>query len=130
MPHYGGMAPDGKNAYTAGNQPKIFHDHLTESIKKCFDAYGKQTYTEFLNEPEENPAWYPMWSFESAATEATDYGKVSKKISDLKHKYMPLMVMSDDFEKTWEEYTTEYNKADPQIYFDALTDEVHRRCGV
>jgi len=130
MPHYGGMAPDGKNAYTAGNQPKIFHDHLAESIKKCFDAYGKQTYTDFLNEPEENPAWYPMWSFESAATEATDYGKVSKKINDLKHKYMPLMVMSDDFEKTWEEYTTEYNKADPQIYFDALTDEVHRRCGI
>ena len=129
MPHYGGMAPDGKNAYTATNQPNIFHDHLAPSIQKCFDAYGKQTYTEFLNTPPENPAWYPMWSFESAATEATDYGKVSKSISDIKHKYMPLMVMSDDFEATWEEYNNAYNALNPQIYFDALTAEVHRRCG-
>jgi len=129
MPHYGGMAPDGKNAYTSTNQPNIFHDHLDPAIRKCFDAYGKQTYTEFLNPPEENPAWYPMWSFESAATEATEYGKVSKQLSDIKHKYMPLLVMSNDFEATWEEYTTEYNKAKPQIYFDALTEEVHRRCG-
>lgn len=129
MPHYGGMAPDGKNAYTSTNQPNIFHDHLAPAIQKCFDAYGKQTYTEFLNPPEENPAWYPMWSFESSVTEATEYGEVSKRISDIKHKYMPMMVMSDDFEKTWQEYKTEYNKANPQIYFDALTAEVHRRCG-
>ncbi len=129
MPHYGGMAPDGKNAYTSTNQPNIFHDHLAPAIQKCFDAYGKQTYTEFLNPPEENPAWYPMWSFESSVTEATEYGEVSKRISDIKHKYMPMMVMSDDFEKTWQEYNTEYNKANPQIYFDALTAEVHRRCG-
>ena len=70
-----------------------------------------------------------MWSFESSVTEATDYGEVSKRISDVKHKYMPLMVMSDDFEATWEEYNNAYNALNPQIYFDALTAEVHRRCG-
>ena len=96
----------------------------------CFDAYGKQTYSDFLNTPSENPPWYPMWSFESSATKETEYGKVSSMLSDLKHKYMPLMVMSDDFENTWEEYKNAYNKAEPQIYFDALTDEVHRRCGI
>ena len=129
MPHYGGMAPDGINAYAPGNQPKIFHDHLAPAIQKCFDAYGKQTYREFLNTPQDNPAWYPMWSFESATTDSTDYGKVSAHINEIKRKYMPQLVMSEDFEKTWEEYTTAYNAADPQIYFDALTVEVHRRCG-
>jgi putative aldouronate transport system substrate-binding protein len=39
------------------------------------------------------------------------------------------MVMSDDFEATWEEYNNAYNALNPQIYFDALTAEVHRRCG-
>ena len=129
MPHFGGMAPDGKNAYTVENQPNIFHDHLDPVIRKCFDAYGKQTYADFLNTPAENPDWYPMWSFESSATDAKEYGKVVRKLSELKRKYMPMMVMSEDFEKTWEEYSTEYNNANPQIYFDALTDEVHRRCG-
>jgi putative aldouronate transport system substrate-binding protein len=130
MPHYGGMAPDGINAYTVTNQPKIFHDHLDPVIQKCFDAYGKQTYTEFLNAPGKNPDWYPMWSFESSVTDSTDYGKVSKAINSIKRKHMPLMVMSKDFEKAWNEYTTEYNKANPQVYFDALTAEVHRRCDV
>ncbi|MDO4862657.1 MAG: extracellular solute-binding protein [Ruminococcus sp.] len=130
MPHYGGMAPDGINAYTASSQPKIFHDHLAPAIQKCFDAYGKQTYNDFLNTPQENPDWYPMWSFESSVTDATEYGKVSKAINNVKRKYMPMMVMSDDFESTWEEYNTEYNAVNPQVYFDALTDEVHRRCGL
>ena len=71
-----------------------------------------------------------MWSFESSVTEATEYGKVSKKINNIKHRYMPLLVMSDDFESTWDEYTTEYNKVEPQIYFDELTAEVRRRVGV
>ena len=130
MPRLGGMAPDNKNAYISDNQPNIFHDHLAEPIQKCFDAYGKQTYTDFLNPAPENPPWYPMWSFESSVTEATEYGKVSKKINNIKHRYMPLLVMSDDFESTWDEYTTEYNKVEPQIYFDELTAEVRRRVGV
>ena len=129
MPHYGGMAPDGKNAYTSTNQPNIFHDHLAPAIQKCFDAYGKQTYTEFLNPPEENPAWYPMWSFSNSVTDETDYGKVMKQIDGTKRKYLPLLVMSDNFEKTWDEYVTEYGKIDSQKYFDELTAEVHRRCG-
>ena len=130
MPRYGGKAPDGKNAYTSTNQPNIFHDHLPDPVRKCFDAYGNQTYTDFLNPAPENPKWYPMWSFESSVTDATEYGRVSKKINEVKHKYMPLMVMSDDFEKTWDEYNKAYNQVEPQIYFDELTAEVRRRCGV
>ena len=48
----------------------------------------------------------------------------------MKHKYMPLMVMSNDFEKTWNEYYEAYNKTDPQVYFDELTAEVRRRCNL
>ncbi|MBR1823433.1 MAG: sugar ABC transporter substrate-binding protein, partial [Ruminococcus sp.] len=128
MPYFVGMAHDGINAYTSSNQPNIFYDHLNDTIKECFDAYGVRTYTEKLNPAPENPKWYPMWSFSNAVTDETDYGKVMKQLDAVKHKYMPLMVMSDDFEKTWKEYTTEYNKADPQVYFDELTAEVHRRC--
>ncbi|MBQ6181729.1 MAG: sugar ABC transporter substrate-binding protein [Ruminococcus sp.] len=128
MPRYLGMAPDGINAYTSTNQPIIFYDRLDPVIKKCFDAYGAKTYTDFLNSAPENPPWYPMWSFDNAVTEATDYGKVMKQMQEVKHKYMPLMVMSDNFDKTWNEYEQAYNATDPQVYFDELTAEVHRRC--
>ena len=70
-----------------------------------------------------------MWSFEGSVTDATEYGKVKQRLAEIKRKYMPMMVMSDDFEATWEAYCNEYNSADPQVYFDALTAEVHRRCG-
>lgn len=127
MPYYFGMAPDGINAYNSSTQPSIFYEHLSEPVKKCLSAYGSQTYSGLLNDPPENPPWYPMWSFSNAVTEDTDYGKVMKQIDAVKHRYLPLLVMSSDYEKTWEEYTSEYAKIDSQKYFDELTAEVRRR---
>lgn len=127
MPYYLGMAPDGINAFESTNQPNIFYEHLSEPVQRCFSAYGVQTYTGMLNDPPENSPWYPMWSFSNSVTDETNYGKVMKQIDATKHKYLPLLVMSNDFEKTWEEYLEEYNSIDTQVYFDELTAEVHRR---
>ena len=127
MPYYLGMAPDGINAFESTNQPNIFYEHLSDDVQRCFSAYGIQTYTEMLNDPPENSPWYPMWSFSNSITDETDYGKVMKQIDAAKHKYLPLLVMSNDFESSWEEYVDEYNQIDSQIYFDELTAEVRRR---
>ncbi|SFW49666.1 extracellular solute-binding protein [Ruminococcus flavefaciens] len=127
MPYYLGMAPDGINAFESTNQPNIFYEHLSDDVQRCFSAYGIQTYTEMLNDPPENSPWYPMWSFSNSVTDETDYGKVMKQIDAAKHKYLPLLVMSNDFESSWEEYVDEYNQIDSQIYFDELTAEVRRR---
>ncbi|WP_028514545.1 extracellular solute-binding protein [Ruminococcus flavefaciens] len=127
MPYYLGMAPDGINAFESTNQPNIFYEHLSDDVQRCFSAYGIQTYTEMLNDPPENPPWYPMWSFSNSVTDETNYGKVMKQIDAAKHRYLPLLVMTSDFESTWEEYVDEYNHIDSQIYFDELTAEVRRR---
>ncbi len=127
MPYYLGMAPDGINAFESTNQPNIFYEHLSDDVQRCFSAYGIQTYTEMLNDPPENPPWYPMWSFSNSVTDETNYGKVMKQIDAAKHRYLPLLVMTSDFESTWEEYVDEYNQIDSQIYFDELTAEVRRR---
>ncbi len=128
MPYWQGMLPDGKNAYNSSNQANIYYAHLPEPVQKCFKAYGVETYNQMLNDPPaENPPWYPMWSFSNSVTDETDYGKIMKQIDAAKHKYLPLLVMSSDFDKTWEEYTTEYGKIDTQVYFNELTAEVRRR---
>jgi putative aldouronate transport system substrate-binding protein len=127
MPYWQGMAPDGINAYNSSNQPNIYYKHIPEPVKKCFDAYGIQTYTGMLADPGENSRWYPMWSFSNSVTDDTDYGKVMKQIDTTKRKYLPLLVMSSDFEKTWTEYVDVYGKLDSQIYFNELTAEVKRR---
>ena len=128
MPQIQGMAPDGINAYLPANQPNIFFEQLSDSVKKCFTAYGVQTFAELLNEPDDNPPWYPMWSFSNAVTDDTDYGRVMKQIDALKHKSLPLIVMSKDFESAWDSYVKEYGSIDSQLYFDELTAEVARRC--
>ena len=130
MPYWQGMLPDGINAYNSTNQANIYYAHLPEPVQKCFKAYGVETYNQMLSDPPpENPAWYPMWSFSNSVTDETDYGKVMKQIDDAKHKYLPLLVMSEDFEKTWAEYNTEYGKINSKLYFDELTAEVRRRGG-
>ncbi|MDO4862980.1 MAG: sugar ABC transporter substrate-binding protein [Ruminococcus sp.] len=128
MPQIQGLAPDGINAYLPANQPNIFYDRLPESVKRCFSAYGVQTYAEMLNEPDDNPPWYPMWSFSNAVTDETDYGRVMKQIDALKHKDLPLVVMSEDFDSAWENYVEEYGSIDSQLFFHELTAEVARRC--
>ena len=128
MPQIQGLTVDGKNAYNPTTQPNIFFDRLSEDVQRCFKAYGVQTFNELLSDPPlENPAWYPMWSFSNAVTDDTDYGKVMKQIDAAKHKYLPLLVMSSDFEKTWKEYVSVYGNIDTQLYFDELTAEVRRR---
>lgn len=127
IPYVQGMAPDGINAYNSSNQPNIFFAHLKPDVQRCFEAYGVQTYNEMLNEPPENAPWYPMWTYSNSIMDDTDYGKVMKQIDEAKRKYLPLLVMSSDFDATWQEYSEAYAQIDTQIYFDELTAEVHRR---
>lgn len=127
MPYWQGMAPDGKNAFNSANQPNIYYKHIPESVQRCFKAYGVQTYTGMLNDPPGNSPWYPMWSFSNSVTDDTDYGRVMKQIDAAKHKYLPLLVMSSDFEKTWGEYLEVYGNIDTAVYFNELTAEVKRR---
>ena len=122
------MAQDGINAYCPSYQPNEFYEKLSDDVKRCFDAYGVKTYVELLNEAPENKPWYPMWTYNNTLTDSTPEGRVMKQLDALKHKYLPQLVMTNDFQKLWAEYSSEYDKIDSQIYFDALTAEVRRRC--
>ncbi len=127
LPYYFGMAPDGINAYCPAYQPDDYYSRLDPAIKECFDAYGAKTYVEMLNKAPENTPWYPMWSFNNGLNDSTPAGQVMGQLDKLKHKYLPQVVMSDDFDATWAEYKEEYGKIDSEVYFNALTDEVARR---
>ena len=65
----------------------------------------------------------------TAATDETYYGRIMKQIDALKHKDLPLIVMSEDFDSAWAGYVEEYGNIDTQVFFGELTAEVARRCG-
>lgn len=128
FPHYKGMNQDGINAYSPEYQPYEFYKTLSPIIQECFSAYGVQTYVEMLNKSEECAPWFPMWSYSNTFTTETPHGQVKAEMDEVKHEYLPKVIMSDDFEAAWDEYMDAYKKrCDVKIYLDELTNEIRRR---
>lgn len=131
FPNYGGMDHDGINAASAQYQPKEFYDSLKEPVKKCFDAYGVETYVQFLNKSGENEPWYPMWSYSNNLTTDTDEGLVWATMADVKHEYLPQVVMADNFDDAWNNYMDQYNsRCDINVFLTAINNEIQRRIDV
>ena len=125
FPYYYGMDRDGINAYRATYQPSEFYKHLSPIMKECFDAYGVQTYVELLNQAGENQPWYPMWSYTNTFTDETPAGRAKADIENVKFRYMPRMVMVDEFDAVWEEYMDAYaTNCDADAYVSALQEYV------
>jgi len=129
FPYYGGMNLDGINAYTPENQLSEYTATLGGPVKRCLEAYGAETIADMLNITDENPAWYPMWSYTNLFNDDTDYGRAKIKMDDVKHRYLPKVIMSDTFESSWDEYMKVYSSCDLNSYFNELTSEVRRRAG-
>ena len=127
FPIYKGMNPDGINAYSPEYQPSEFYNKLSDIMQECFDAYGVHTYVELLDKSEKNAPWYPMWSYTNNFTEDTVYGRAKKSMDEVKHEYLPRVVMSDDFEAAWDEYMQAYKNCNPEAYIAELQNEVTRR---
>ena len=109
----------------------MFFESLLEPVKECFKAYGVQTYTQMLNPSKEKSPWFPMWSYSNAFTTETPWGLAKVNMDEVKHEYLPKVVISDDFESAWNEYLTVYNdRCDVEAYLNALTEEVQRRIAV
>ena len=127
FPFYKGMNQDGINAYSPQYQPAEFYKGLSDIMKECFDAYGVKTFVELLNQAGENPPWYPMWSYTNTFTSDTPYGKAKEDMDNVKHEYLPAVVMSSDFDSAWAEYMEAYKeRCDVDAYLDALTEEIRR----
>lgn len=127
FPQYSGTSRDGKNAMQPQYQPTEFFDSLSDNVKKCFEAYGVQTYVDMLGTSEAPGPWYPMYSFSNNLTTSTPGGMAWTKMGEIKHEYLPKVVMADDFESAWDEYMKVYEECDPQAFLDEMQAELDRR---
>lgn len=128
LPNYtGGMQADGINASDPGQQPKEFFESLPSDVQECLTSYGVQTYAELLGKSEIPGEWYPMWSYSNNMTTSTEGGKAWLLMGEIKHEYLPKVVMMDDFEAGWEEYMEAYEGCNPQAFLDEMQTELDRR---
>ena len=132
FPQFKGMQADGINTIQPAQQPEEFRATLTDTDKKILDAYGYQTFADFMNDPsnEENEPWYPIWSYVNNLTADSPAKIAYTKMDDIKKQWLPKIIMTDPskFDSAWDEYTTTLTTgADTEAYLDALNKEVERR---
>lgn len=127
FPQYIGTSRDGINAMTPDGQPKEFYDSLSKNVQECFEAYGAQTYVDMLGTSEAPGPWYPMYSYSNNMTTSTEGGTAWLKMGEVKHQFLPQVVMADDFESAWANYLDEYNACNPQAFLDEMQQELDRR---
>lgn len=127
FPRREGMMSDGKNSYMPEYQPELFYEALSSEVKECFDAYGCKNYVDMLGSNEMPGEWYPLYSFSKQLTNSTEAGKVWSQMEEIKHLWLPQVVLSDDFEATWGAYLKEYSACRPEIFFQEMQRELERR---
>ena len=50
-----------------------------------------------------------------------------EQINEIKHEWLPRVIMAEDFDTAWQEYMDAYNACSPQILMEDLQQEVMRR---
>lgn len=66
-----------------------------------------------------------MWSYTNTFTDETPAGRAKADIENVKFRYMPRMVMEDEFDAVWEEYMDAYaTNCDADAYVSALQEYV------
>lgn len=127
FPQYSGTSDDGINANKPDGQANEFFDGLNDDVKEAFSAYGAETYVDMIGTNEAPGAWYPMWSYSSSFTTDTEGGMAWNKIGEIKHEYLPQVVMAKDFDAAWAEYMDAYNSCDPGAFIGELQTELDKR---
>lgn len=130
FPQWDGTSRDEINAMKPAGQANEFYDGLESGksdVKECFDAYKVETYVDMIGTSEAPGAWYPMWSYSNNLTTDTDGGMAWTKIGEIKHEYLPKVVMAKDFDKAWDEYMDAYNKCKPEDFLSEMQTELDRR---
>ena len=127
FPQYSGTSDDGINANKPDGQANEFFDGLNDDVKEAFSAYGAETYVDMIGTNEAPGAWYPMWSYSNSFTTDTEGGLAWNKIGEIKHEYLPQVVMAKDFDAAWAEYMDAYNSCDPGAFIGELQTELDKR---
>lgn len=109
--------------YNLSREPEVYDElNLTERQREAYDAMGwDSSYGWWI----ENAVWYDSgYSMSCALDTTTDLGKTGQKMTEVRTKYAASLIMSDDFETTWEEVMTEYDKLDHEAVIQAMNDRL------
>lgn len=127
FPRVEGLLPDGINAFSMEYQSEEFLKNQPADVQECFEAYGVTNYVELLGNHEAPGVWYPMYSYNTALPADTPAGQTKARLDEVKHIWLPQIIMAQDYEAAWQEYMAAYEACNPEIYYTALQEELEKR---
>ena len=123
FPQWLGTSKDGINAMQPGYQTSEFQSSLAEPLIKCFDAYGVDNYVEMIGSVvKETGPWFPMYSVSNNFTTDTPGGVAWTKMDEVKHEWLPKVVMSADFDGIWSDYMSAYEAVSPEDFIAEMQE--------
>lgn len=121
FPQWGGTSRDGKNANKPEEQPSEFQLDMAQPLKDCLAAYGADNYVDLIGSVvEANGPWFPMYSYSNNFTTETPGGVAWAKMGEIKHEYLPKVIMAADFDTAWDEYMGVYSSCKPEDFLSEM----------
>lgn len=131
FPQWLGTSRDGKNAMQPQEQESEFFAGLADPLVACFEAYGAHGYPDMIGSVvKETGPWYPMYSYSNNMTTETPGGVAWTRMGEVKHEWLPKVVMASDFESTWDSYMDAYAGCKPEDFISEMQQELNRRAGI
>lgn len=121
FPKLEGRYSDG-NSCSAGTQPEERLENQFPYDKEFYQKYGFYSRSDFLPMMD-HPGYPEVWSIFSTMEEDNIAKIVFDQITDLQNRYLPGVIMAEDFDAAWEEYAKRYEDID----YRALEEEVERQ---
>lgn len=123
FPQWLGTSKDGINAMQPTYQTSEFQSGLAEPLVKCFDAYGVNNYVEMIGSVvKETGPWFPMYAVSNNFTTDTPGGVAWTKMGEVKHEWLPKVVMSADFDGIWTDYMSAYEAVSPEDFIAEMQE--------
>jgi putative aldouronate transport system substrate-binding protein len=121
FPKMQGRFSDG-NSCGAGTQPEERLENQFPYDKEFYQKYGYYSKSDFLPLMD-HPGYPEVWSIFSTMEEDNVAKPIFDQITDLQNRYLPGVIMADNFEAAWEEYAKRYESID----YPTLEEEIERQ---
>ncbi len=110
------------NSCGAGTQPEERLENQFPYDQEFYQKYGFYTKSDFLPLIDD-PGYPEVWSIFSTMEEDNIAKPIFDEITDLQNRYLPGVIMADDYEAAWEEYANRYESID----YPALDEEIEKQ---
>ena len=124
FPKMEGQFSDG-NATSPSSQREELIANQHEYDKEFLSHYGFAVRADFLTAPGPMPDYYPVWGF--TIEEGSPAKIAEQNINEVQERYLPRVIMADNFESAWADYMVEFGKIDYRPYEEEVDKQIAER---